>query len=366
MRQSSRREPCREIRGFTIIELVVVILILTILTLIALPRFSAMLYTQEENLAQSLLRAGMRTGRDTALRSGGEDDAAIAFFFSAGKTTMVPCVRVGVLRETVSGQTLERDVFVPVADQEPIQLPTGWSVRAYVPRGYTGDDSGWYETSRYDSDQGNWVFPETDFYDYGRADSGADRQTFIVRFAARTGEIVTAPSSPALVVSPRPTYVDRNSLPNTGCLAARGRLDIAADLSSVVRCILSDPSLNDNERSALMGDRSADTVLVRPVSQLAVYDERKLAAALGVQLDRDTRSVYRVISPSSPLQGVPGGVDGPEFLAGARGEDINAWIAGDTDLNGRVERADRGDAPEAALYALDRYSGAPRALEVQP
>lgn len=348
-------------RAFTIIELLVVIIILVIVTLIALPSFTAMLYNQEANLAESLIRAGMKTGRDAALRAAGDDDAAIVFFYnSGGRMSMVPCVRVGTLSQTVGGEPVEREVFVPVSDLESVQLPKNWMLRGYAAPGMCNTADGWYESgpggTRYAINTGNWVFPETDFYNAASATSGRDRQTFMVRFRARTGEIVTSPLRPALVVSPRPTYQDRNSLPAGPCNA--NRLDISPDLAQSVRCILTSPGFSAAERAELLGDGSSDTVLAAPVTQLALYDETKLAAGLDVELDRTTGTVYRAV-------GV-GGVTSPRFVNGARGEDINNWINGDTNLNGQVESSDGGDAPLAKLFAMNRYTGVPRALEVQP
>lgn len=347
-------------RAFTIIELLVVIVILAIVTVIALPSFTSMIYNQEKGLAENLLRVGMRAGRDAALRSSGNDDAAIVFTYGANnRLGMFPCVRAGVL--PASGNQAEREVFVPAADLDPLQMPLGWVIRGFAPAGSIGAGTGWYDdgngqANRYDPNEANWVFPETDYYDATRADRGADRQTFMVRFKARTGELVTSPSRAVLVVMPRPTYQNRQALPAGSCQA--NRLDISPDLVASVRCILTSNEFDNPQRALLLGDGSSDTVLAAPVAQLAVYDERRLATALGTEVNRVTRSLYL------PVDG--GTVRGPRFVQRVRSESINRWIIGDTNLDGLVRGSDRGDSPEARLFMIDRYSGVPRALEVQP
>ncbi len=350
-------------RAFTIIELLIVIVILAIVTLIALPSFTSMLYSQEANLAESLIRTGMKASRDAALRSASDDDAAAVFVFQAGgRISIVPCVRVGVL-PPISAADEPYEIFVPSSELEPVQLPRNWMIRGYASPSLAGDApsaGGWYESDagadRVVAGEGNWVFPETDFYDQRSASSGEERQTFMVRFRARTGEIVTSPSNPALVVLPRPTYLDRGSLPGNACNA--DRLDIAADLAQSVRCILSSPEFDAAQRAELIGVGSSDAVMVRPVSQLALYDENKLAAGLGSEVDRVSRCLYRNVDGTT--------VTGPRLVNGVTAENINEWINGDTNLNGQVESSDQGDAPLAKLFMLDRYTGVPRLMEVQP
>ncbi|MCC6320109.1 MAG: hypothetical protein IT438_01585 [Phycisphaerales bacterium] len=346
--------------AFTVIELLVVIVILAVVTLIALPSFTAMIYNQEKSLAENLLRVGMKTGRDAALRTQGDDDAALVFTYgSNNRLGMVACVKAGVL--PASTNQPQREVFVPAADMEPLQLPAGWVIRGYAPPGTLGAGTGWYDDgngqqNRYDDAIANWVFPETDFYNVALSTTGVDRQTFMVRFKARTGEMVTSPSVPVLVVMPRPTYQDRQGLPAGSCQA--NRIDISPDLMASVRCILTSNDFSNIDRARLLGDDSSDVVLAAPVAQFAVYDESKLASALGVELDRKTRSIYQPVDGST--------VRGPTYVRRVIVANINKWIIGDTNFDGEVRGSNDGDAPAARLFMIDRYSGVPRGLEVQP
>lgn len=372
-------------RGFTIIELLVVITIITIIVLIALPRFSAMLSSQEEQLAVNLLGTAMKSGRDAAMRSGGDDDAAVVFFYRpgpanssvGGRLVMVPCVKVGTFlddprrlngggSDDVRGEL--RDVFVPVTGFDPVVLPRNWMVRGYAPPNSIDAASQWYEsgaTVRYQQAEGNWVFPETDFYDHSKDRSGNDRQTFMVRFKAGTGEVVTVPNSTAIVLDVRPNYQNRGGSGNPSW-----DLYNAYDRTGFVRKALRH---GGTARQLLFGSDgsgqySSDVVLVRPVGQLALYDGTKLAAALGAQASPGSSCLY--LPPPDP-NGVVGATndptsDFPQFVAGVDSIKINQWIEGDTNFNDRVEGPDGRDGPTAFVYSLDRYSGEPRRLEVQP
>jgi hypothetical protein len=126
-----------------------------------------------------------------------------------------------------------------------------------------------------------------------------------------------------------------------------------------------------NAAQRLLGDRSGDTVLVRPVWMLALYDEHRLASAIGAEVDRVTGSIYLPGSNAEPL---------PKFVdsatpANGMGEKIRQWIEGDTNFDDIVRRRatstgtggniDRGDAPEARLYTIDGFTGNLRPVEVE-
>lgn len=102
---------------------------------------------------------------------------------------------------------------------------------------------------------------------------------------------------------------------------------------------------------------------------LAVYDERKLAGALGVTLDRASGCLYR----SDPGGGE---VRYPQFVdAGGRssaeiGRLITQWISGHTRLDdvpapNEAPRRDDGDQPEARIFTIDRFTGEVRQVEVE-
>ena len=83
-------------------------------------------------------------------------------------------------------------------------------------------------------------------------------------------------------------------------------------------------------RQKLLGDQSSDTVLVRPVGQLAVCSEKRLAQAIGAMLDRNTECLYQSTAPP-----VPAANREPRFVnvggyawADANTIDVNNWIEG--------------------------------------
>jgi prepilin-type N-terminal cleavage/methylation domain-containing protein len=364
-------------RAFTIIELLVVTIIIALLALIAIPAFNAIIADSERSLAEEMLQTGIRTARAAAIKSGSGDDVVLAFQYvqtsGGGRTTMVVCRRAGLMEDfdspnpnmspPLSQGMKPREVFVPVPDVDPIQLPKGWMVRGYAKLGTVGYRApgaaalasagpyGWYETAsgstRYDADTGNWVFPETSFYDVRKALDGEDRQTFVLRFEAGTGQMTSAPFGEVLVLSVRPSQEDRD-------VGDQYRVDDAENDLRVVRAILDLPILSrqDPMRVRLLGSRSGDTILARPVSQIALYNERELASALGVRLDRDTGCLYE-------------DGDDPKYVSGVDQADINAWIEGDTNDDGSIS-ADGADpdVPLSRIYTVDRYTAFLTRLEV--
>jgi hypothetical protein len=108
-------------------------------------------------------------------------------------------------------------------------------------------------------------------------------------------------------------------------------------------------------------------VLARPVTHLALYDETRLAAAVGLTVDRTTGCLYQPWSSGSPR---------PTYVAGLTQSTLtqrcNQWVQGDTDLDGKVEWSGTPsnitgtpDQPAARLYSIDRNTAALRQMEVQ-
>jgi len=369
-------------RAFTLIEMLVVIIIITSILLIAVPSFQSMLNNSQAALADTMLKSGLRSGKDAALRSSGDQDSAVVFFFApGGRLTMGIYIKAGSLNDLDgAGNVVRRDIFVPSGINEPLQLPRGWMVRGYAPANSTSDGSNdstsdpatqWYEpypNRPKNADEPNWVFPETDFYDRSRSDVGEYRQTFMVRFQAGTGIMKMGSAETCLIFAPGPNAQWRNN-----GVFANYRADQTDDALRFVTRILNAPAggggptvVTDANRRELLGWKSSDMVLTRAVGQLALYDESKLAAALGVRVDRFSQSLYLPFDPGSPAP--PSLPPRPSNFA-SYSRDINRWISGDTNLDG-LHRPNGAagevlDAPEARIFTVDRYTGALQAVEVQ-
>lgn len=363
--------------AFTITELLVVITLIIILVLIAVPSFSAMIYSSEESLAESQLRAAMRAARDAAVRSSGAADGAAVFFFEpGGRLTILPCVKVGDLTDwtdlnAVNAQSddlTRREVFAAAPGFSAVTLPKFWMVRGFAPAnsltemwyGAGGPRTATTYTATTATNR-QWVFPETGFFNVEGAADGYRRSTFMVRFRAGTGELVGSSTTPALVFSPRNSSANR-----TGPLAA-ARADRAEDPVRFVRQVLSQgvsPASPASDKRRVLGRASSDMVLARPVMQVALYNENRLAAALGLRVDRDTDSLYMGPDVSGGLPVYATYV--PKYVGGQTAallDKISRFVEGDTNFDNRVDDQDR---PNAKVFGIDRYSGALRELEVQP
>jgi hypothetical protein len=225
--------------------------------------------------------------------------------------------------------------------------------------------NGWYEKvtvgagREYNRNTGNWVFPETGFYDQDKSNSGANRQTFMVRFDAGTGAVSISKRVPALVVDPSPSKLFR-----TGGLFGTPafRLDTPEDLAAQVRRLLATRSdLDKTKRQQLLGDAATDTVLARPVAELAFYDARRLASALGARgLNSVTGSLYGG-EPADKKTFVPlqPSIDANLFPKGPSGvalsDAINAWIEG---------TGNSAVASDARIFTIDHFLG--KTKEVTP
>jgi|GEM_PF-834400 len=307
----SRLSPGSRPRGFTIMEMIVVVIMLLAVLAMVLPSFVSLKRSGEFSVAQELLKQAVRDARGRALSA--KNDTAVVFVFSPETgVQLLVCERVGqtivdgdTSQTNAGGAVVEREVFVPITGRKPVEIPRGVSVRGYAKQ--FSVDNAWYEPTqnggvRYLVDDPAWVFPETDFYSRlvadnqanTAADVGRDRQTFMVRFASRTGQLVAGEAAAAVVVLPRPSASGRQR-----DLAAIERLDLSADLASQVASIVERPLWPDGSvaplaQRGLLGDDSSDTALVRSVTRLALYRERELAAALGVRLDAVSGTIYEL------------------------------------------------------------------------
>ncbi len=340
--------------GFSILELLVVVSIMTVVILVAVPSFQTLTYSMRRSSAENSLKGGLRAARMVAIEAGDGVDAAAVFFHEpGGRVTMVPCVYVGELLDRQSGVFTRIEVFAPVAGVDAVQLPKGWSVRAYAPpTSIETGRSGWYNNRTYPATRGNWVFPETGFYDPLRPDDGDSRQTFMVRYRGGSGELDLSSVEPVLVLDPIASAAFRG-----GGFFQQFRADLAIDKVRFVQSVLDDdvtfsgPSGIRN-RADLIGNQSTDTVLARAVGQLAVFNESRLAGGVGARrLNRETETLYK-----GPSQTRLPELDLSLFGAGATAqevsEDVSDWI------ESRLASSD------ALVFTIQRYSG--RAQEMIP
>ena len=369
-------------RAFTLIEMIVVITIISILLAVIVPGFNAMLYSSETALAENLLRGSLRGGKDAALKSGADRDSAVVFFFdpTTQRTSVLTYLKAGTLRDadpTDPTGFAARDVFVPAGDIPPITLPKGWMVRAFVPPLFVSDTAAnsdlWYASGIYNRNERNWLFPETGFYVPTTAPDGLgnggglDRNTFMVRFEAGTGVMKTGAWEPALIVAPSSEGAWRDTVLNNvpAAQSEAYSLDELGSTEEYVRRLLpaSPGTISSLNKRKLLGRGSPDTILARPVSQLALYDESRLAAAIGARPDNFSGSLYQYPQYLGGTDTTP-----PNLVTDATQARINLWIEGDTNGDDVVSEADVPDAdrPEAKIFTIDRYTGILHQVEVQP
>jgi prepilin-type N-terminal cleavage/methylation domain-containing protein len=306
-------------RAFTLTELIVVISLIVILLAIAVPSFGSMLRSNERSSAVNAMQIGIQQARDAATRSRGGDSAAVFVFdvANAGRggpvLTIVTCLQVATIKDldgrNNQAQAVDRDVFVPVASAQVVQLPRNWNVRAFVPAGAidtAGNSSLWYNRPasfsalagfrQYDQNTANWIFPESGMFDpsnLSAGDNGRLRQTFMVRFEAGTGAISRSGEPvtvvfPAIGNAPRNLQADRDPTRATDLRQWVNRVLVEYNAANIVG---GSPAPWQPVQQFL-GHDSVDTVLARPVDRLSVYNERALAAALGVRPSRATGTIY--------------------------------------------------------------------------
>jgi len=345
-------------RGYTIIELLVVIGIAALVIAAAVPALNGITASARRAAAENALRVGLRTARAAAIESG-VDGAAVFFHEPGGRLTIIPCVYAGEFLDGSGSDPHMRQVFVAAQGFEPAQLPPKWFVRAFVPENTidSGDSEGWYDAGTYDEGDPNWVLPETAYYDRDSGRDGENRQTFMVRFHGGSGELNLADIAPVLVFAPDPKARFRGSgIWND----AEFRADQDINAERFVKRVLQWPAsgLSSSERDELLGDEASDTVLTRAVGQLALYEETALAGGIGARgVNRNSGTLYEYeFDPSNPSQETDEPtIDGSLFpsagLSGA-GSPIGRW------LEARLPSSD------ARLFTINRYLGS--TLELEP
>lgn len=339
--------------AFSILELLVVVSIMAIVILLAVPAFQTLSYSMQRSSAEGSLKGGLRAARMVAIEAGdGVDAAAVFIHEKGGRITIIPCISVGELLDVASGSVARVEIFAPVAGVDAVQLPKGWSVRAYTPpNSIAGTGRGWYSGDTYPDAQGNWIFPETGdhVYDPDKSDDGDHRQTFMVRYHGGSGEVDLSSVQPVLVLNAVPS----TSFRNTG-IFDEYRADLAVDQVRFVRNVLDDDVAFNGpnglvDRRDLLGNKSIDTVLARAVGQLAVYSESRLAGGVGARrLNRKTESLYKDSDkPELDMSLFASGMS-EQSLSDA----VSDWLES------------RKASSDAMIFTIQRYSG--RAQEMIP
>ncbi|MEO0386083.1 MAG: hypothetical protein AAF281_00940 [Pseudomonadota bacterium] len=387
------------VRGFTVLELFVVIVVILIVLAISVPAFSAMLRTSEETLAENALSASVIVAREIA--AAGEGDAAAVFQYDPEAGYRISIAREAALMRSTpfEGATGPGvfDVLTPADDAPPVTLPRGYSIRGYAAPGTMQPDQYgralWYDSADYAVDNGSgglsvagatvsaaghWLFPEDGFYDRSEQQTANEnitaRQSFMVRFKNGTAEWTDGTGlglfvDPAASITPR-----RGEIPS----ALRSTLDVSErvsgrDLRLWARYIATTTDLNDDEdvddadrdlREALLGPTSNDSVVVKSLSRFAVYRERDLALGIGARgVNRQTASLYAPFDADDEIALDTAGVLDP--VDGDVRQRISQWITGDTNLDGVYDTLDPnfdpdtpgGDRPRAAMYVIQRQTG---------
>lgn len=431
MRKNTPMLNTNVVRGaYTVVELLVVIVIAGLLLTIAVPAFQSTIYSSNRSLAVNAVQAASVMGRDVAVNTG--KDGAIVFVYDPDvqRIQIIPAIRVGTMRETTTAPTgpgsgggpgsvgfgdqpyFDRDVFVPAPVGEVLTLPDSWMVRGYAPPGLLLDyDSAgrpaadWYDSELYGDDDvnisnasnpksnANWLFPETGFFARNAQVNGGSldgnfsnvnpnlptaRQSFMIRFDGRTGA-VSRDTRSALFVNPRNSNQREPGGNRPSGYEITLRVDLAEDIEVWASRVLGSPDLTDDRiaygrddgelREQLIGNASNDTILVKPVSRIALYDENKLALGLRARgVNRDTGTLYLphdqedrdvdIQLDMALFNGNPDISSSEDAI-----ERINAWIDGDTNFDGAVTFIDPmnpdepGDEPDSRIFIVQSYTG---------
>ena len=375
----TRTDLARAIRGraFTLLELLVVISLIALLLAIAAPSINSIIKSTDDTAARNQLDVAMAAARSVAITGeAGSDSAAVFFYKPGGKLSIGIFRKVGEIDDmNPAGQLTRRDIFAPVG-QQPFTFPRGWMVRGLAPLGSmhdeAGDRNGWYEPMNgkreFELSTGgggapwwNWVFPETGFFNAKKPDEVKDqgmgvRQSFMVRFEAGSGLVKTGDRRLSLVIDPSPSNAFRNQNPYRYYRFNRGD-----DIGVMVQQILKAPEggfggggLSPLQKRQLLGDQATDTVLCQSVTEIALYREVDLAAAIGAgALNKQTGCIYGdngkvPTRPQIDVSLFPTGFSAPDVA-----KKINAWFAVD------AEDADTAGEGGAYVYTVDRASGKP-------
>ena len=192
----------------------------------------------------------------------------------------------------------------------------------------------------------------------------------MVRFEGGTGLLKTWDLTPVLVLAVNPSTRSRQTLPwsFTGNGEQPFRVDLDPNPARFVQRVASwptgrPPMNNANQALAykqqMLGDISGDTVLAKPVGQLALCSEKKLVQGLNgaralsnmapIRPDPVTGTIY------ADVASLPAAQREPQFIAGIADQEIrwvNEWVQGGylTQTNQQIES-------DCRIYSIQRYLG---------
>jgi hypothetical protein len=149
------------------------------------------------------------------------------------------------------------------------------------------------------------------------------------------------------------------------------RIDQATDKARFVQAVLAAPvpglaignptkvpALDLDSKRIILGDQSLDTVLVRPLNQVALFNVQRMAATIGARgLNPDTQSLYL---PVEPGVGNPFATYDTSLFDGLSNHQISLrireWIE-DRYLKGPgIDPNDR-EPSDARVFGVRRYDG---------
>jgi hypothetical protein len=128
------------------------------------------------------------------------------------------------------------------------------------------------------------------------------------------------------------------------------RADEEPEGSRFVARVQGDPTLPLDDRWRLLGDQSGDTILTKGVCELALYNEKRLAAWLGARIDGGTGCIYQYFG--QPALRHPAFVAGVSAASPPNSDRVNYWIEGFDPT-----ASPPGIDTDCRLFTVQRYLG---------
>ena len=282
--------PSRLARGFTLVELLVVIGVMLILVVTTLPAFRALQDSGRVSGAINAVSSTMAAARSLAVREG--RDVAVMFRFDPDRQV---CSMELLVQEALvydAGNSLgAATVFVPVAGQSPVELPAGAMVFGYgygASRVSSPSSEDWYHDlgslAAFDygsrrTERDPWLPPRTDVRVFSGTGDPTDvdvqqLDTFIVRFSPDGGAVTNAEELGSMANGGN-AFLDLDA-------ALADMADRTGDGAYEDEPLLWDPEAIDNADEPL-GVFVKGEFQLRAVPMIAVVDLNRLAGELGIR-----------------------------------------------------------------------------------